>query len=211
MLPAWMLPAIPHKPVPIERRCVDVPRVASIHAYLRSGDSIEKTLLEETLSLVSMPWKRTAFVLLAAMFAVLISSPLQAQIVDTGIITGVVRDNTGAILAGAKVAVLSSSTGLASKTTTDSKSIYVSPPLHPGDYDVVVEVRGFSKASEHVRLGVGQRLAGDVTLAVGNDTETVQVQATGELLQTESSSVGNLRTEQAVKDLPLNGRNFADR
>jgi hypothetical protein len=48
-----------------------------------------------------------------------------------------------------------------------------------------------------------------VALKIGTTAETIEVQATGELLQTESSSVSNLRTEDAVKDLPLNGRNFA--
>jgi hypothetical protein len=99
---------------------------------------------------------------------------------------------------------------LTTNTSTDAQGIYVSPPLHPGDYTVQIEVAGFSKVVEKVRLEVGQRVAADATLAVGTTAETVEVQATGELLETESSSVGNLRTEEAVKNLPLNGRNFAE-
>ncbi len=146
----------------------------------------------------------------AALFAVAMTSALSAQIVETGVITGVVKDSAGAVVPKANVTVLNTSTGLESHTTTDSQGLYVSPPLNPGNYDVEVEAPSFSKVVEHVRLEVGQRLAADVALAVGAAAETVEVQATGAVLETESSTVSNLRTEEAVKDLPLNGRNFAE-
>lgn len=148
--------------------------------------------------------------LLVIVFIALIASTLHAQIVETGIITGAVKDNTGAVIPNSQVRVQNAGTGLTTNTTSDSQGIYVSPPLHPGDYNVVVEAPGFSKVVEHVRLEVGQRAAADITLAVGTTAETIEVQATGTLLETESSSVANLRTEEAVKDLPLNGRNFTE-
>jgi hypothetical protein len=100
--------------------------------------------------------------LLTVVFFVLIASTLHAQIVETGIITGIVKDNTGAVIPNAQVIVLNASTGLKSNTSSDSQGIYVSPPLHPGDYNVVVEAPGFSKVAEHVRLEVGQRVNADV-------------------------------------------------
>lgn len=146
-----------------------------------------------------------------AMMAVSAAPPaLQAQIVETGTITGVVRDNSGAVVTGAGVSLRNADTGLTNDTRTDSQGLYVSPPLKPGNYDVGVEVPGFSKVVEHVRLEVGQRLAADIGLAVSGAKETVEVQATPAVLQTESSTVSNLRTEEAVKNLPLNGRNFAE-
>jgi hypothetical protein len=152
--------------------------------------------------------KRTLLILFAALFAVFAATALHAQIVETGILTGVVKDNTGAAIPNAQVTVLNTSTGLKINTTSDSQGIYVSPPLHPGDYNVVVEAAGFSKVVDHVRLEVGQRANADISLAVGTTAETIEVQAANELLDTESSTVGNLRTEEAVRDLPLNGRNF---
>jgi outer membrane receptor protein involved in Fe transport len=148
--------------------------------------------------------------LLTALFVILITLAVQAQIVETGIITGEVKDNTGAVIPGAHVTVRNTGTGLATITSADGQGIYVSPPLHPGDYTVEIDVAGFNKVIEKVRLEVGQRAAADATLAVGSNAETIEVQATGQLLDTESSTVGNLRTEEAVKDLPLNGRNFAE-
>ena len=154
--------------------------------------------------------KRNFSRLLMALFAVLIASALHAQIVETGVITGVVKDHTGAVIPSAQVSVQNTGTGLTTNTTTDSQGIYVSPPLHPGDYKVLVEAPGFSKVEEHVRLEVGQRVSADAALAVGTAAETIEVQTNSELLETESSNVGNLRTEEAVKDLPLNGRNFSE-
>jgi len=154
--------------------------------------------------------KRSISCFLVVLVVILAASTFHAQIVETGIITGIVKDNTGAAIPNAHVDVLNANTGLKSNTNSDSQGIFVSPPLHPGDYSVVVEAPGFSKVVEHVRLEVGQRVNVDITLAVGTNAETIEVQSTGAALETESSSVGNLRTEQAVKDLPLNGRNFAE-
>src|ERR1035437_8761374 len=154
--------------------------------------------------------KRNLSRLLLALFVVLMASALKAQIVEIATITGVVKDNSGAWIPNVHVTVQNIGTGLTANSTTDSQGIFVSPPLHPGDYNVVVEAPGFSKVVEHVRLEVGQRVSADVTLTVGTNAETIEVQASAELLETESSSVSNLRTEQAVKDLPLNGRNFAE-
>jgi len=149
--------------------------------------------------------------LLALLIAGVLTSGLQAQIVETGTITGVVRDNSGAVVAKAQVSIRNTATGIANSTVTDSQGLYVSPPLDPGDYTVEFEAAGFGKVQENIRLEVGQRAAADAVLVVGNAaTQTVTVEATNELLESETSTVSNLRTEEAVKDLPLNGRNFAE-
>jgi hypothetical protein len=161
-------------------------------------------------SLSRITFKRSFFSLFAVVFSFLLVPALQAQIVETGIITGVVKDNTGALIPNAHVQVLNTETSITTNTSTDSQGIYVSPPLHPGNYIVIAEASGFNKVVEHVRLEVGQRVAADIALTVGKITETIEVQASGEVLETESSSVSNLRSEEAVKDLPLNGRNYSE-
>jgi hypothetical protein len=150
--------------------------------------------------------------ILAGMLVAMLAGPvlLKAQIVENGTITGVVRDNSGAVIANAQVNIRNAATGLSSSTVTDSQGLYVSPPLNPGDYSVEFEAPGFGKVQEHVRLEVGQRAAADAVLKVGQNNQTVTVEATNELLESETSTVSNLRTEEAVKDLPLNGRNFAE-
>ncbi len=147
--------------------------------------------------------------LIVVLFALSMSPALLAQIVDRGIISGVVRDNSGAVIAGAHVAMRNTGNGLATQTFTDSEGLYVSPPLPPGEYNVEVELPGFTTVVEPVRLEVAQRVAVDVTLVVGKSRQTITVQATTTLLQTETSTLSNLLTETAVKNLPLNIRNFA--
>jgi len=147
---------------------------------------------------------------LTAMLASFALPQLRAQIVETGTITGIVHDKSGAVIASAQVTISNAATGLANNSVTDSEGLYVSPPLPPGDYSVEVEAAGFSKLQEHVRLEVGQRVAADGILSVGEANQTVTVEATAQLLESETSTVSNLRTEEAVKDLPLNGRNFAE-
>ena len=103
--------------------------------------------------------------LLVVFVVILAAATFHAQIVETGIITGIVKDNTGAAIPNAHVDVLNANTGLKSNTNSDSQGIFVSPPLHPGDYTVVVEAPGFSKVVEHVRLEVGQRVNADTVAA----------------------------------------------
>jgi hypothetical protein len=147
--------------------------------------------------------------LLTLAFSIVMVAALPAQIVETGIITGIVKDNTSAAIPNAHVQIQNTDTGISTNTVTTAEGIFVSPPLHPGNYNVVLEAPGFKKQVEHVRLEVGQRVSADASLSIGAATDTVEVQASGQLLETDSSSIGNLRTEEAVRNLPLEGRNFA--
>ena len=129
--------------------------------------------------------------------------------VDAGTITGTVRDASGAVIPAANVTVESVGTGLKFEITTGAQGIYVSPPLRPQDYTVEVRVEGFDPAAKRFTLEVNQRAVVDFDLNVGAVTEVVEVVDVVPLLQTESATLSNLRTEKAIKDLPLNGRNWA--
>ena len=123
--------------------------------------------------------KRNIPRLVVALIVIIASSALPAQIVETGTITGVVKDNSGAVIPNAPVTVRNTETGLKSNAVTDAQGLYVSPPLNPGNYTVEIDVPGFRKIVEKVRLEVGQRVAADATLAVGTNAETIEVQASG--------------------------------
>ena len=135
---------------------------------------------------------------------------MNAQIVETGTITGVIRDSSGGVIAHAQISIQNVATGVTKTLETDSDGLYVSPPLQPGDYSINFAAQGFGKVQERVRLEVGQRAAADASLPVGNAAVSVTVEVTNALLETETSTLSNLRTEEAVRDLPLNGRNFAE-
>ncbi len=129
--------------------------------------------------------------------------------VDAGTVTGTVRDGTGAVIPGAGVIVESVGTGLRIETSSGAQGIYVSPPLRPGAFTVEVRAEGFEPAAKRFQLEVNQRAVVDFELNLGAVTEVVEVLDVAPLLQTESATLSNLRTEKAIKDLPLNGRNWA--
>ena len=141
-------------------------------------------------------------------FWVLCAAPLGAQI-DTGTIAGTVTDSSQAVLPAAAVRIRNDATGIVTTINTNELGQYVSPPLQPGPYTVTVEAEGFQRTETSVRLELNRRVIVDMGLQVGELTETVTITAETPLLETESSTMSDVRPEQAVKELPLNGRNFA--
>ena len=140
---------------------------------------------------------------------ILLTTKLFAQ-VEQGIITGIVHDASGAVVANATVTLHNANSGISTVTSTDKNGLYVSPPLNPGAYDLKFEAPTFKAVVQHVNLAVADRVNVNASLSVGLATETVEVQADALQLNTESSSVSGVQNEEAVHDLPLNGRNFAE-
>ena len=127
----------------------------------------------------------------------------------TGSIIGLVTDSTGAAVPNATVTVTRVDTGIATKTTTNSSGNYVVTPLQSGPYSVTVEAQNFKKSvSGGITLNVQDRIAVNVTLEVGQVTETVEVQGAAPPLQTDTSYLGQVVDSQKIVDLPLNGRFF---
>ena len=134
---------------------------------------------------------------------------LSAQ-VERGVVTGVVNDVSGAVVSKANVSLTNLATRIVTATTTDNLGIYVSPPLDAGDYEVKIEFSGLTPVVKKVRIEVAQRIRVDASLKVASTTQTVEVDAGTIQFDTETATLSNLRTEQAVHDLPLNGRDFAE-
>jgi len=128
---------------------------------------------------------------------------------DTGTVTGMVRDATGAVIPRVAITITNAQTNIAFNTVTGEAGNYVAPALRAGEYVVTAELTGFKK--EIVRgivLQVNQVAVVDITLQVGQVTEVAEVTAAAPLLQTQSVTIGDVVGEQHVKELPLNGRNF---
>ena len=129
--------------------------------------------------------------------------------VTTGSITGTVADANG-IVPGASVTIREVGKNTVTTATTDATGSYSAPFLVPGTYTVQVQVQGFKGwIREGIVLQVNQRARVDVTLEVGGIEEKTTVVASSPLLNTDSSEVGTVIEERAIKELPLNGRNFA--
>ena len=127
---------------------------------------------------------------------------------STSEITGTVRDTSGAVVPGAVVTATNEATGINYRQATTQAGLFAFPALPAGTYTITAEKTGFrtSKKSGNL-LVVGTPLTVDLMLEVGQASETVTVASTAAALQTENATVGNVVNEQAIKELPLNGRN----
>jgi hypothetical protein len=144
-----------------------------------------------------------AAALLLAWFAV---CPAWAQ-TDNGSIVGYVKDPTGAVIPKAKVVLKNEATGVESLATTNDSGYYVVNSIPSGLYSMTAEAPGFKKFSiVHSKLDSNSTLTIDAGLQVGAATDTVEVVADAQTLQTESAAVEKLVTRGQIDSLELNGR-----
>ncbi|MEO5926421.1 MAG: TonB-dependent receptor [Bryobacteraceae bacterium] len=119
-------------------------------------------------------------------------------------ITGTVTDPSGAVIANAPIAVRNLETGQRSTATSTQTGNFTVSQLSIGDYDLAVAVPGF-KAYTHTRfhLAAGQTMREDVSLEVGQTSESVTVTAESSLLKTETTEVGQNVTLSQLNNLPI--------
>lgn len=129
--------------------------------------------------------------------------------VETGLIVGGVTDPAGAVVPAAKVTIKSASTGISVVVETNEAGRFQSGPLKPGEYEVAVEAPGFKVGVLQVRVEVNQRVSAEFRLELGAATERITIEASALQLESETSTLGNIRPARAVAELPLNARNFA--
>jgi hypothetical protein len=136
---------------------------------------------------------------------------LWGQAGTTGTILGTVTDTSGAVIPGAPVDITNIATNVTARVKSTESGDYTATNLIPGTYRVSVQMAGFSKAVVNgVVLVVAQDARVNLQLKPGAITETVEVNASAVALDTDSSAVSQIISEQQMSDLPLNGRNFTD-
>ncbi|MFY9226246.1 MAG: carboxypeptidase-like regulatory domain-containing protein [Blastocatellia bacterium] len=124
-----------------------------------------------------------------------------------GRIVVTVKDQTGAVIAGANIKIINEGTNQEVDASTNESGTLVSPLLPIGKYTLSIEADGFKKAvSENVKLDVGQEYGIVVALETGGTEEVITVSAGEELLQTTNAEVKNIVTEKQIQELPLDGR-----
>ena len=138
----------------------------------------------------------------------LLSSTLAAQ-TSTGTISGAVKDESGAVVPGAQVAVSNVETGISRSAPTDAAGRYRVPSLTPGHYQVEVQMTGFeTEVRKGIDLTVGQEAVIDMVLKVGQVSQKTEVTAEAPIVETTSSTLSSLVDDKTIRDLPLNGRSF---
>jgi hypothetical protein len=152
-------------------------------------------------------------VFILAAFAAVICVPLFGQ-VTSGTILGIVRDASGAAIRNATVTITDPAIGLTRTVTTSETGEFSAPGLLPGTYNIKVEAPGFKKleTSGFVLSAADKLSAGELVLAVGATSETVDVTAdAGQIqLQSESGERSDLITSKQLNDVAMNGRNVLD-
>src|SRR5712671_1809323 len=126
-----------------------------------------------------------------------------------GSITGLITDPSGAAIGDARVTLTNLGTAEKRVQPTGSDGLYSFVNLIPGNYRIEVEKQGFKRITqEPVVVQVQQSSKIDVALPIGQATETVEVTSETPLLQSETSSLGQVVEQRKANELPLNGRNI---
>ncbi len=128
---------------------------------------------------------------------------------DTASLSGMVRDPSGASVAGAKVTLRNLATGSQRVAATDLEGLYRFSLLVPGPYEIRIEATGFMQyRDDKLVLQVAQAARLDATLQIGSSAESVAVETVVSVLDTETVSQGTIVSEEKIQSLPLNGRQF---
>src|SRR5580698_5342169 len=146
---------------------------------------------------------------LSVLFILLAAASLPAQ-TFRGTILGTVTDPSGAVLPGAKVTVKNLGTGLERTTETSADGSYSLPELPIGTYNVTVTLTGFQTfVATNVTVDVATERRIDAAMKTGQVSSQVTVSAdTLPLIETSTNDLGGVLTQETVKDLPVNGRDY---
>lgn len=141
----------------------------------------------------------------------LIATPILSQVdYSTATLKGTVFDPQEKWISGATITIHNSSTGFIKSVSTGSDGMYQIPLLQPGSYELKAQAHGFASRVLNVTLSIGQTASYDFHLELGSMSETVEVTAEGELVQTNQTQQANTIGIEVIADLPNVSRSFTD-
>ncbi len=147
-----------------------------------------------------------AILLALSLFSLTLS--LQAQTTST--ITGTIKDQAGALVVGAKITAKQVETNLIRTTVTDAQGRYVFPEMRVGQYQISAEMSGFRKDARDLALTLGDTAVIDLTLYIAATLVDTEVITATTDINTQTQELSFLVGERAIRELPLNGRNYTD-
>src|SRR5580704_16392290 len=128
-----------------------------------------------------------------------------------GSVSGTVSDPKGGAVAGASVTAINTATNIRQTITTNSIGVYLFPELEVGTYDIEVEAKSFrTYRRTNLIVDTDSKLRVDTPLMLGDQRESVTVQATAERVDTVNTQLGEVVNETKIEAVPLNGRSFTD-
>jgi len=142
--------------------------------------------------------------------AILGSGQAYAQ-VSGATLSGAVKDSSGAVVPNAQISITDTATGVSRSVTSNVAGIYNAPNLSPGNYEVRVTSAGFRTQVERgITLTVGAQQVLDISLQVGQITQTVEITTEAPTVELTSSELSATVNSTTVRELPLNGRSWTD-
>ena len=126
-----------------------------------------------------------------------------------GTVSGELTDATSAVVTGAKVILTDQEKGFSFQTISDNSGRYLFRSIPPGVYVVAVEAQSFGKTeSAKFKVDVNENATANLTLKVAGATQTVEVGAQAQAIQTEDAETGQVVNRRFINDLPLLDRNI---
>jgi hypothetical protein len=151
-----------------------------------------------------------AFTLLALLSCFTAELNGQSQ-ATTGTIQGFVKDESGAVIPGARVTIRHVQTALTRELVTDASGFYRGISLPSGTYEVAAGLDGFTTLKQSgIQLSIGQSLEVDAVLKLAAVATEVSVEAASAALELTKTEVSSTVNERAIQELPINGRRFTD-
>ena len=128
-----------------------------------------------------------------------------------GTVSGTLTDSTGAVVAGARVVLTDQQKGFTFTTTSESSGIYLFRSIPPGVYTVMAEAQGFGKTgSAKFKVDINENATANLTLKVAGASQSVQVTAEAQAIQTQDAETGQVVNRRFINDLPLIDRSVID-
>jgi hypothetical protein len=128
---------------------------------------------------------------------------------ETATISGLITDDTGAVVPGAEVKLQNVDRGSGTSATTNNAGIYVFASVHPGQYQLTVHKPGFKQVDFlGLIVNVQDHIEQNFRLQVGSVAESVTVEASAATINTTDATVSTVVDRQFAENLPLNGRSF---
>jgi hypothetical protein len=122
-------------------------------------------------------------------------------------VTGAIKDPQGAGIGGAAIVATQTDTSAKFRTVSESDGQYTLPFLPPGSYSLSVSANGFKSYDRTgIQVSANERVSLDVSLEIGQTSETVNVTAEVTGLEMSSASSGQVITTNQIENIPMNGR-----
>jgi hypothetical protein len=155
---------------------------------------------------LSRQWNCMIVGLLFCLSLVLCNASALAQ---TAELSGIVTDNTKAVIPNASVSITNAATNVTARTGSNGSGFFLFPGMPAGTYNLTIQSNGFAQTDvKGIVLSVSSKSSLTVALRPTSTAETVEVQASDAQINTTDASVGTVISQQFVSNLPLNGRSF---